>query len=511
MMSTDFMWSWPWKGGAKQHNRIMQQSSLAAILLEHGFELAWITTTVEQLLERYNLAKLQQITTQPPGAARVQGVLKLCRDMAIDIPTIARSTSRKTHEGLLWKPKRAKADDQLNPLDFQVLPEFFKNQDGTNVVQLPAFQPQATGLCLMLADQAMPFLTGEKLSTDELGIIVLAQTAPQDAMPSTKVVFPSWNLDKQMVLLTGFLYQLGQRDILIQQGDPNQVKAENCSLVALTLYRNDWSQDDWATLVTKPIPFLRGLFDRAGMEQMVLSLLGKSLRCGKSPASPAQAETIQLHCSITTAKMSKFLAKSGFNSVYATPKLPSGRLDQTYKIIWLPKEETQAPILGMKAPNCLGLVKGRSTLGLRFLEQDFDKAWNVLYPGQPKPQQIVGDHMYKVDGLPFGTTAVMLQEWASKINWGCHPIKALGPTAWLLRAGSHPPEGVVMFNSTPVLLRFLPPKVQPSAPVIVGPRVTKTQPEPLQPLRGDPWAGWKGPSQMPMPPQAMQVTKASVS
>ena len=484
-------------GGAKQQNRIMQQSSLAAILLEHGYELNWISATVEQLLERYNLAKVQHVTSQPPGAARIQAVLKLCRDMSIDIPNITKPSSRKTHEGMPWKPKRVKADDQLNPMDFQILPEFFKNQDGTQAVQLTSFQPQATGICLMLMEQAMPFLTGEKLSTDELGIIVLAQSAPQTAMTPTKVVFPSWNLDKQMVLLTGFLYQLGQRDIQIQQGDPNQVKAENCSLVALTLYRSDWSQDDWAVMVTKPIPFLRGLFERVGMDQMVLSLWGKSLRCGKSPASPAQAETVQVHCSITTAKLNKFLAKSGFNAVYATPKVPSGRLDQSYKIIWLPKDETAAPILGMKAPNCLGLVKGRSSLGLRFLEQDFDKAWQVLCPGQTKPEPIVGDLMFKADGLPFGTTMIMLQEWASKVNWTCHPIKALGPTAWLLRAGTHPPEGVLMFNSTPILLRFLQPKVQPSTPVIVGPRVTKTQSEALPPLRGDPWAGWKGTSPIP--------------
>ena len=484
------------RGGAgnstKNQQRIYQQSALAAILLEHGFELPWISATVELILNKTSLAKIQHVTSQPPGTTRIHTVLQLCREMNVEIPAVTKTVSRKPHDGLPWKPKKAKSDDRLNPLDYQILPDFFKNQDDSSVRQLTSFQPQSNGLCLMLADQALPYLSGEQLSPDELGIVVLAQTPPNSSMTATKVVFPCWNPDQQMVLLTGFLYQFGARDIKIQQGDPHQVKAESCSLVALTMHRAEWGQEDWATLATKPIPFLRMIFDKAGLEHMVLSIWGKSLRCGKAPASPAQAESVQVHCSITTAKLNKFLSKSGFNSIYATPKLSSGRLDQSYKIIWISKDEAAPAVLAMKAPNCMGLVKGKSSMGLRFLEQDFGKAWDVLHPGIDKPVTIEGDLVFKAEGLPFGTTADMIKEWAGKTGWICAPIRALGPSAWLLRAASQPPQGLVMFNASPILIRYLPPKALPSSPVVLGPKASKTTPDPLT-LQDDPWASWKGP------------------
>ena len=282
-------------------------------------------------------------------------------------------------------------------------------------------------------------------------------------------------------------------------------KEENCCLVAMTLFRNDWSPEDWNQIVTKPIPFLRGIFAKAGMEQAVLSIWGKSLRSGRAPASPQQAESMQVHSSVLVSKLHKFLAKSGFNGVYATPKLANGRLYMSFKIIWLSKDDQSATVLAMKAPNCLGLVRGKASTGLRFAKDDFDRAWAVLCPGADKPQDFQGELMYKAEGLPFGTTAAMIAEWASKTGWAVQPVRALGPTAWLLRASTAPTPGLTMFNANPILLRFLPPRLVQQTPLLVGPKASRSPAEPTK-LAADPWANWTGPRPTPATPAAAPRT-----
>ena len=480
-------------GPSKLQQRVLQQSSIAAILLEHGFDLKWITSTTEKMLSKYSITKLQQVTSVTPGPNRLQAVLNLIQDAGIQLPEPSKPASQKLPMGAPWQPKRRKNDAQLNPMEFRIMPQFFTNQDGSEVLQLDTFQPQATGLALMLPDQAAPFLKGDVLSSDELAIVVLGPLPQQVDMTSKPIRFPALNMDRQMVLLSGHLFQLGAREIQVKEGDPDQIKPEECALVALTMHKSEWSQDDWTQLVSKPIPFLRSIFAKAGFDQAVLSIWGKSLRHGRSPSSPHQAESLQLHCSILASKLHKFLAKSGFNSIYTTPKNADGKLDQTYKVIWVKEDSSSMSVLSMKAPNCLGLVKGSNSLGLRFHQDDHAKAWEVLCPGQDPPKFQTGDLLYKAEGLPFGTTAEMMTTWGSKLQWPVVPIRALGPQSWLLRCSAHPPPGLCMFNSNVVLLRHLPPKFMSSEPVVLGPRASKTVPPAPLRLSDDPWANWKGP------------------
>ena len=489
------------RGGAssKQQQRIYQQSALASTMLEFGYELPWITSTCETLINKFSMAKIQHVTSQTSSNVKITSILALCKEAGIDIPSPTKPTSRQPQGSTPWRPKKARGDEAFNPQDYQILPGFFTNQDGTPVEQIQTVKPQTAGICMLLPAQATPFMTGEQLSSDELGVLVVGSpSSPSDA-DMQRVVFPCWNVNNQMVLITGYLIQLGARHIQIQKGDAEQIKAEACSLVALTTYRSDWSDDNWVSLTTKPIPFLRELFAKAGMEQTVLSIWGKSLRSGRAAASPHQAETMQVHCSIVNEKLHRFLSKSGFNSVYATPKQADGRLDASFRIIWLNEDAQSASIRAMKTQNCLGLVKGRNTLGLRYLADDYDKAWQTLCPDQEKPQFVTGDLMYKAEGLPFGCTAKVVAEWTSKLGWTCSPIRALGPNSWLLRAASHPEPGVKMFNSSPILLRFLQPRMVTQSPVVIGPKVTKSSTDVLQQPAFDPWANWTGPKVTPQP------------
>ena len=494
--------------GAKNQQRILQQTALASYLLEHGFELPWISQATEAILQKFSLAKLQAITAMPAGNAKLTSIMTLCREADIKVPEVVKPTSRKDTPGLPWnKPKKRRGGDALDPNEFTLVESFFKNQDGTPCVAIPLVRPQTTGVCLMNTSQAAQWLqTEEKLSSDELAILVLGPR-PETKLPCTELSVPCHNLDGQMVLLKCFMFQLGVKDVVHQKGDPQQVDAAKCVLMALTLYRPDFTQDQWNEATQATLPFIRKLLAAEGLGDAVLSMWGRSFRADKAPCTPLQAKTIQIHCSVGLDHVPKFLARSGFNHIFCTPKQSSGRLSSDYRILWLQGDAQQIAVASAKVPSCLGMVRGQKTLGLRFKDADFDKAWDVLCPQMPRPHKLQGDLMFKAEGLPFGTTFDMMQQWAQKIGWQCQPVRTLGPQAMLLRSDSHPPAGVLMFNASPILVRFLPPKPAANTALLVGPRATKAKPQSMDSGDiGDPWAAYKGPR--PTPPAAMPVRSA---
>eukprot|EP00438_Fugacium_kawagutii_P025027 Skav213313 [mRNA] locus=scaffold1383:143156:146380:+ [translate_table: standard] len=118
---------------SKNQQRVYQQSSLASMMLEYGFELAWVKTTVDTLMDKYGLAKIQAITSQPMGGGRVKQLLDLCEEAKIAFPKGFKPSSQHPPAGLPWKPnKRRNEGVALDPAEFQLFPGFFQCADGTS-------------------------------------------------------------------------------------------------------------------------------------------------------------------------------------------------------------------------------------------------------------------------------------------------------------------------------------------------------------------------------------------
>jgi len=191
--------------------------------------------------------------------------------------------------------------------------------------------------------------------------------------------------------------------------------------------------------------------------------------------------------------------------MFCTPKNADGRLDTAFQVIWMQCDSCQAAVSSAKVPHSLGLVRGRKTLGIRVKETDFEAAWQILCPTLPKPTKQAGEHVYRIDGLPFGVTLTMMEQWLQKITWDAQPMRALGPQSMLIRSDLAPPEGLHMFNTQPVLIRWLPPRSMQTAPLLVGPKASRTR-EVAMDVTPDPWAQWQGPRPQP----AMPVTASAV-
>eukprot|EP00435_Cladocopium_sp_Y103_P019095 s359_g4.t1 len=449
-----------WLGRPLFHDQVSEDMTIALIM--KSMQHALMPTTGDVPHRIIHQAKqimpetcVRELTVQPrrqaavlnlvlqlQGGQKVNALKTLLAEVQIAMPELPKAQTKKPPAGLPWnQPKRRKGDNDINPADFDLLETFFKNQDATPCPQISAIRPQTTGICMVTSQQAEPWLSApDKISSDELGLLVVGKP-PQTSLSGEEVVVPCRNLDGHMVLIHCKLYQLGSKDVTYQKGDPKQISADHCCLVAITLHKDDFAADQWAEALQRTVPFIRQVLDQENLRDHVLSIWGRSIRQGKSPCSPQQATTIQVHCSVPEDKITKLLLKSGFNKLYCTPKNAMGRLNTGYQVIWLNCDSCQAAAFSAKLPSPLGLVRGRKTLGIRVKEADFPDAWKILCPQQPLPTKQAGEHVYRIDGLPFGVTLPNMKQWCDKIGWNAQPIRALGPQSMLLRTDDTPPEG----------------------------------------------------------------------
>ena len=445
-------------GSSKQQQKVLAKNSIAAVLLEHGLEIGWVKTTVEALHDQFGIPKLQQILIGPTQSQKLKDIKQACGELGIRFPTPPAPTNQANQLGPA-KHKRRKESTDINPADYKVDPEFFLTADSQPAMQLSQLRANVTGFCIVTPSEASPWLrANQAISADELGVIVLGKLQIETTLSHEPVTMPCTDHTGQSVLLSGTLIQLGGKTLTFAKGDPKQVDAVAGHLMSVTLFKDDWSPDPWFDATSNPLSFITRALEQENLKDCVQAMWGRSLRAGRAQATPAQATSVQIHCTVVDAKKDKLLQASGLNSLYFTPKSRDGRVDEAYKIVWIEGDLAQATGLATQSPHCLGLVKGRSSYGLRFAENKFVDAWAKIHPGQSPPIRSSGSLTFKIEGLPFGCTCDMLTKWGDKISWKFVPFKALGPSAWLVKTDQQVPPGLLHFNTMPVLVRYLPPK-----------------------------------------------------
>lgn len=233
--------------GSKNQQRMLQQTALASVLLEHGYDLPWTTKTCYTLLAKFSLAKIQNITSKPMGGEKLKLIHQLCTEADISIPEVAKPSSRVTQAGTPWSnaKKSKRVQVQLDPKDFTICKGFFLNEDGTSASQLQELRPQSTGVVLASSLQAQSWIReGQLISSDELGLLILGKV-PDTNLPFTEVTFPCKSSNEQMVLLTAKLIQLGSKSIGFLKGPDKKIDSETCALLAITICKEDWDTESW--------------------------------------------------------------------------------------------------------------------------------------------------------------------------------------------------------------------------------------------------------------------------
>ena len=92
--------------------------------------------------------------------------------------------------------------------------------------------------------------------------------------------------------------------------------------------------DSWNDITQSPFKVLRQF---PGLQDILLSVWGKSLRNGKQQATPtpSTATSVQVHCLIKEDALAPFMNLSGFNQLRLTPKTAEGKPHPSWKMLWL--------------------------------------------------------------------------------------------------------------------------------------------------------------------------------
>ena len=478
--------------GTKSGFKTQIKNSLAATLLQEGYELSWVGQTLDKLVDVIGVKNLTSLSAMAPGPDRLNAIRAKIREASIELPKIEPKVSSQQ---ALQSKLRKKQVVMPCPSNYQLDIGFVVAEDGSSLAQLSEFRGGCQGVYMCNPEFALPWLrAGDIISPDELILLICGEVPCDTKLPFTQITVPCTDEQNRQVLMSCVMVQLGQKKGTVKKLDSQKFDVACNSVVALTLWQHDWEQQ-WPTITSNPYQFVKQLLkDIPGL----VSIWGKAYRKGRSVATPSSATSVQMHCTITDSDLTTFLGKSGFNGIWCIPKTVEGRPCPKWKLLWLdPKVDMQqASILAAKISSA-GLARNQHRLARRVSATAFEAAWKTIFPGTAVPESVDTKYIYKVESLPFGITSQLILDWSKHIGWSIKPLRAVGPRAWVIGTSEPPLSPSLSFNNMPLLIRLLPPRqVQSSGPIIAGPRPSSTQMAAASTSKGltfDPWANWSGP------------------
>ena len=480
------------------------RNALASTLLQEGFQLKWVTSAIEQAVDKIGIKNLAPIAAKTHGVQRLSAIKDAFQGAGIELPHVKPGVSSAASLKSKSKKQAVPAPDAKN---YRALPGYLLFEDGNQATQLTELRNGITGFYLATPDVALPWLrSGDVISSDELALVVLGDPPCTSSLSHCQITLPCKDEHDRDVLIAAHMFQLGQKKIAFREFDKHIIDVANTSLVALTLWKEDWLSD-WDFVSKHTFAHIRKTF---ALEDSILSIWGRSFKKGKASTTPSDAVSCQVHCTVKEASLANFLKASGGNLIWATPKTTEGRPSQQFRLLWLQPEMafSEAVVLCAKIRGSHGLHRGKDRFAIRISRAEFPAAWKELYPHENPPCDVEAVHMMKLEVLPFGTTAPILLEWAAHLKWPIKPIRALGPRSWLIGSPVLPPDSL-HFNGAPILARILQPRTQHApSPIIAGPKPShpaSVQQPGLPGLSSDPWAAWTGPR--PTPPAVPAATR----
>ena len=486
--------------GSKGAFRTQVKNAIASTLLQEGYELDWVSKSVDKLLDIRGVKNLASVSAAPPGTKKLQGIHDVLTECSIEIPKLKHPSA----SGTAFQAKQKKRIVMPTAGNYSVLDGFLFNQDGTDAKQIPDFGSKFSGYHLIDQENAVPWLReSQRLSSDELALIVVGDLPCETSLKHEPLTLPCRDEHQRQVLMACTMVQFGDKDVIVKPTDTHKIPVDNATLVALTVWKEDW-QHEWQNITQNPIAWFRQKFIP---EDGMSSIWGKSFRNGRNPASPSTCLSVQVHCLVRDDSLTTFLSKTGINRIWATPKSPDGKWCSKWRLIWLDSQYdiAAAKILCAKMMHATGIAKSKDRFAIRVPADRFEATWKEIFPNTDPPKHVETSRTFKLESLPFGTTSQMLTTWAAHVKWDMRPLRPMGPRAWIIGTSEDPPSVAMCFNAMPILVRELTSKQQGSkTPILAGPKPSSSISNPAvgTSLLSDPWSNYVGtrvPKTLPAP------------
>lgn len=355
------------------------------------------------------------------------------------------------------------------------------------------FSPYNVGITMLSPGQAEQWTKEPTtVSPDEVSIFVVGDANYHHLDNVERITAPGFNASGSSVLISGYLINLGEKPITtVGQADEERVQLRDTFIVAVTLWAEDFSEDEWQACVQSPVKFSKQLLVPDNLQHAIRNPFGRAFRRNREPASPQTATSVQYHSEVWAQDLRKLLRRSGFNKCFITPKNEQGRPSEQWRPIWVQLSQQALEAKTASMPGLAGFIRGARSCGVRVEASSFEASWKLLRPDTPLPAETNFAKTWKIQPFPWGLDRDILCEWLETLAWKAAPIKPLGAKAWLFGSNDPPPKGIVCFNQHPLLVKETQPRSSHTkVGIIAGPR---SQSASFQAFRTgdphyDPWA-----------------------
>eukprot|EP00438_Fugacium_kawagutii_P005393 Skav210138 [mRNA] locus=scaffold1493:174319:179500:- [translate_table: standard] len=454
----------------KQDFAKLVESVTANMLLEYEMHLP------TKLTDKMGMAKLHQSLTTEPLDKRHEAFQAVCSQAEVKLPP--HGPRRSQVQGKYQKVqdrKQARATLVAEPAHYQLRSGFFRNADGTAAKLLTQFSPHASGILLTTTATAQEWANVfTTLAPDELGLYVLGPP-PSCKLAMSTVSAPATHLASgNEVLLNGVLVQFGSKHIVTSAAALSAVEIKDTQVASITVWKTDFESTQWQQIQSSPVRTVMQMLEADGFQGTLHKAWGRAWQKDGTAVSPSQATSLQFHGEFDKSpSFAALLKRNGFSRIYIQPKSAQGRVDDQWRVIWLPGTPLEIETKTAAVSGTAGLVKSRKGYGIRIESGAFATAWRLLKPDLPEPDANNPSLVFRLYPLPHGVDATILKEWArSQFSWSIKPLRPSGAKQWIIAADTVP-EGVLTFNGQPLLLQRIPQK-STNAPglVLAGPKLS---------------------------------------
>eukprot|EP00438_Fugacium_kawagutii_P019921 Skav203125 [mRNA] locus=scaffold3040:40540:45672:+ [translate_table: standard] len=514
-------------GGFQPADAWSAKHAVATTMVTAGAPLKEIDAFADQLMMVAGPTSMLDCCKPASVTAKINNLRRLATKLQVKMPELSQQATKiqnKMRDKI--RSDAAKFPVQELPKHVHIQDGFFLNEDGTHCNQISGVQPNTSGVVVMTWEEAHPWLQPlQKLSSDELGIVVLGGCQCQDQSKCNHLTIPAFSAPDNPLILKGTLHQLGGKTIKVCDQHNTQVPVSQATIVAVTAYRDEIGESGWNELMNAPIKYCMSHMQTGDEKQLQLPSppWGRSFQKEKMKVDANKAHSFQFHCRVPSTEIRKILRASGFQGIYTTVKNDQKQISQDYSVIWLQLSTVEMQKLTVTYVDHRGLVRSTKASatgrGIRFERANFSSAWSKLKPGEAEPSQIASKHLFKIAPIPVGATGAELNQFFQTAQMKAKPIRALSASTWLCASETKPSDNFLTWNGNKILVKCIENKKPENDVIIAGvaPKQAKrgtddSVKEQLPMLNSDPWAPWaaarssggafastQGTSQVPQP------------
>ena len=478
------------------------KAALISELATVGVSFNMLMAAVSALTNLKKATEIRSVLNETDTNIRKNKLFQMMKDSGIDVEShqlTKHSAAAKIQKAI--RDKKVKENQDIDIHTISINENTFVNEDGSRTqMHVGNFSPNGSGLFVTQLGSVTSWISASNtISSDELAVLVVGHHSPNTTLVYSHLQVPATQ-NGNPIVLKATLFQFGEKQVAENKWKKSNINCPNTSVVAFTVFCDDFSNEEWYAIVKSPTKMILTRFSDESKQSHILGVWGHSYQKDRKMCSPDVADSVQIHARIITSALSGLLTESGWNGVYMIPKTTEGsQVDTQYAILWCGTCRQQTEVMAKTLATNVGLVRNKGRFGVRIPSGSYASSWKTLWPHKPAPDHLTISTFFRAQNIPVSATNAEVQEWLKDLNWTAKPIKKVSRGDWIIGSGSDPPTSTCFFNGSLVIISRDQPKTKERDSVVVSGKVQFSKvdvkdgsraPDPWQ-THGSPWDHYK--------------------